>query len=147
MEELHKWGWRMESSNSIHHGGLNTTRAKQPAKEVAAVAAVEPVAKDDGKRAGQTQKADSMLGEFSSSKDTPRDMAEYIFWTGDEQGVTGAVMEFITQGLVCNGPAFYCYNKQFRLCTVDRYLRSDATYNPHGVHCLHGCRGSTCSNG
>lgn len=29
------------------------------------------------------------------------DMAQYVFWTGDEEGVANAVEEFIRKGLVC----------------------------------------------
>lgn len=28
-------------------------------------------------------------------------MAQYVFWTGDEEGVAKAVEEFIRKGLVC----------------------------------------------
>jgi hypothetical protein len=31
---------------------------------------------------------------------SPLDMAEYIFWTGDEKGVTLAMEEFLQEGLV-----------------------------------------------
>ena len=31
---------------------------------------------------------------------TPLDMAEYVFWTGDEKGVTLAIEEFLQEGLV-----------------------------------------------
>lgn len=30
------------------------------------------------------------------------DMAQYVFWTGDEEGVARAVEEFIRKGLVSN---------------------------------------------
>ena len=31
---------------------------------------------------------------------SPLDMAEYIFWTGDEKGVTLSIEEFLLEGLV-----------------------------------------------
>jgi hypothetical protein len=31
---------------------------------------------------------------------SPLDMAEYVFWTGDEKGVTLAIEEFLQEGLV-----------------------------------------------
>lgn len=33
---------------------------------------------------------------------SPLDVAEYVFWTGDERGVTLAVQEFLQDGLVGN---------------------------------------------
>lgn len=33
---------------------------------------------------------------------SPLDMAEYVFWTGDERGVTTAIEEFLQEGLVCD---------------------------------------------
>lgn len=29
------------------------------------------------------------------------DMAQYVFWTGDEEGVAKAIEEFIDKGMVC----------------------------------------------
>lgn len=31
---------------------------------------------------------------------SPLDMAEYVFWTGDEKGVTMAIEEFLQDGMV-----------------------------------------------
>lgn len=31
---------------------------------------------------------------------SPLDMAEYVFWTGDERGVTTAIEDFLQEGLV-----------------------------------------------
>jgi hypothetical protein len=31
---------------------------------------------------------------------TPMQLAEYVFWTGDERGVSLAIQEFLQQGLV-----------------------------------------------
>jgi hypothetical protein len=31
---------------------------------------------------------------------SPLDIAEYVFWTGDEKGVTLAIEEFLQEGLV-----------------------------------------------
>lgn len=31
---------------------------------------------------------------------SPLDMAEYVFWTGDERGVTAAIEEFLQEGMV-----------------------------------------------
>lgn len=40
------------------------------------------------------------------------DMAQYVFWTGDEEGVARAVEEFIQKGLVCKLNIFK-YSKLF----------------------------------
>lgn len=40
------------------------------------------------------------LEKFGKSRYTPSDMAEYVFWTGDEKGVTLAIEEFLQAGLV-----------------------------------------------
>ena len=56
-------------------------------------------AAEDEKRSSDN-KSDFMLSDFTSSSDTPRDMAEYIFWTGDEGSVTTAIKDFVDQGLV-----------------------------------------------
>lgn len=55
---------------------------------------------DEEKRSPDNSKSDFVLSDFTSSSDTPRDMAEYIFWTGDETSVTNAIKDFINQGLV-----------------------------------------------
>ncbi|KAI4460209.1 nucleotidase domain-containing [Holotrichia oblita] len=39
-------------------------------------------------------------GSYSGIQYTPLDMAEYVFWTGDEKGVTLAIEEFLQEGLV-----------------------------------------------
>lgn len=31
---------------------------------------------------------------------TPLDMAQYVFWTGDEKGVTSSIEEFLQAGIV-----------------------------------------------
>lgn len=43
---------------------------------------------------------DSAPTDMFTSRDTPRDMAEYIFWTGDDNGVSSAIKDFVLQGLV-----------------------------------------------
>jgi hypothetical protein len=35
-------------------------------------------------------------------------MAEYVFWTGDEKGVTLAIEEFLQEGLVSSICAPFC---------------------------------------
>jgi len=37
---------------------------------------------------------------------TPKDIAEYIFWTGDEKGVAMALKDFLQEGLVINHSLF-----------------------------------------
>lgn len=39
---------------------------------------------------------------YSGVQYSPLDMAEYVFWTGDEHGVTAAVEEFLQEGMVRN---------------------------------------------
>ncbi|XP_063230550.1 uncharacterized protein LOC134535407 [Bacillus rossius redtenbacheri] len=39
-------------------------------------------------------------GAFSGVQYSPQDMAEYVFWTGDEKGVTLAIEEFLQEGLM-----------------------------------------------
>lgn len=82
VDELHSWGSRTNPGKAK----INSTAAKTANKE-----------DKDEKRS--TDKGD-LINEFTTSRDTPRDMAEYIFWTGDEKGVTTAIKEFVDQGLV-----------------------------------------------
>lgn len=37
---------------------------------------------------------------YSGVQYSPLDMAEYVFWTGDEKGVTTAIEEFLQDGMV-----------------------------------------------
>lgn len=37
---------------------------------------------------------------YSRDQYSPLDMAEYVFWTGDEKGITMAIEEFLQDGLV-----------------------------------------------
>ena len=63
----------------------------------------ERITDDDDKRSSDhNSKSDFVLSDFTSSSDTPRDMAEYIFWTGDEISVTNAIKDFVNQELVRN---------------------------------------------
>lgn len=39
---------------------------------------------------------------YSGMQYSPLDMAEYVFWTGDERGATSAIEEFLQDGLVSN---------------------------------------------
>lgn len=39
---------------------------------------------------------------------TPLDMAEYIFWTGDEKGVIMAIQEFLEEGIMSRDEAINC---------------------------------------
>lgn len=48
----------------------------------------------------EEEKRSSHMLATSIARDTPRDMAEYIFWTGEENDVTSAIKDFVTQGLV-----------------------------------------------
>lgn len=41
------------------------------------------------------------LFKHSGGQYSALDMAQYVFWTGDEEGVAKAVEEFIRKGLVC----------------------------------------------
>lgn len=55
---------------------------------------------------------------------SPLDMAEYVFWTGDEKGVTAAIEEFLQDGLVglirfgvfC--PCLHQYNFEPSVCNM-----------------------------
>lgn len=102
VEELHKLDW-----SAGNHGGANTTplvsvqpMENQPSSNKGInYKNVETADKGDGKRNGQPEKS-SLINEITSNRDTPRDMAEYIFWTGDERGVTAAIKDFVDQGLM-----------------------------------------------
>lgn len=59
-----------------------------------------PPTADDAKRSLNNDKSDFVLSDFTFSNDTPHDMAEYIFWTGDENSVINAIKDFVNQGLV-----------------------------------------------
>lgn len=41
-----------------------------------------------------------LLLKHSGGQYSPIDMAQYVFWTGDEEGVAKAVDEFIEKGIV-----------------------------------------------
>lgn len=43
---------------------------------------------------------DNKYNTFTGAQYSPLDMAEYVFWTGDEKGVTLAIEEFLQEGLV-----------------------------------------------
>jgi len=79
VEELHKLGWSQSGTRNVK---------------------TEPKSnnKDDEKRAHPEK--NELINEITSNRDTPRDMAEYIFWTGDEHGVTSAIKDFVEQGLM-----------------------------------------------
>lgn len=55
----------------------------------------------------QVDKVDNLSGVQYS----PLDMAEYVFWTGDEKGVTLAIEEFLQEGLV----RFFCLKSYLKL--------------------------------
>lgn len=55
---------------------------------------------EEAEKRSTENKSEFVLSDFTSSTDTPRDMAEYIFWTGDETSVTSAIKDFVDQGLV-----------------------------------------------
>lgn len=40
------------------------------------------------------------FSSYTGIQYSPQDMAEYVFWTGDEKGVTLAIEEFLQEGLV-----------------------------------------------
>jgi len=69
-------------------------------KESASPLPVKPLESDETKRSQHQELSSSASNDVFSSRDTPRDMAEYIFWTGDENGVISAIKEFVGQGLV-----------------------------------------------
>lgn len=54
----------------------------------------------DDKKRSLDNKSDSVVNDFTFNSDTPHDMAEYIFWTGDENSVINAISDFVNQGLV-----------------------------------------------
>lgn len=51
------------------------------------------------------------LFKHSGGQYSALDMAQYVFWTGDEEGVAKAVEEFIRKGLVC----MFCIGKHSSL--------------------------------
>lgn len=90
VQELHSLDTKIEST-------LSTTEATHDAHSLP----LEKQTNDDEKRSSDI-KSDFILSDFTSSSDTPRDMAEYIFWTGDETSVSAAIKDFVDQGLVRN---------------------------------------------
>ncbi|XP_017783601.1 PREDICTED: uncharacterized protein LOC108567568 [Nicrophorus vespilloides] len=40
------------------------------------------------------------IGAYAGTQYSPLDMAEYVFWTGDEKGVTMAIEEFLQEGIL-----------------------------------------------
>lgn len=87
----------------LHSLNSNTKSSDNPTNFPAEVNLHAPQLKlaEDEKRSSDS-KSDFVLSDFTSSSDTPRDMAEYIFWTGDETSVTNAIKDFVNQGLVRN---------------------------------------------
>lgn len=43
---------------------------------------------------------DKVDNNFATVQYSPLDMAEYVFWTGDEKGVSMSIEEFLQEGLV-----------------------------------------------
>ena len=84
----------MEDLHSLDHA-----RKQQSANKIisSSLAKHEPnkINGEDNKRS-----QDLFTNDLIYARDTPRDMAEYIFWTGDEQDVTATINDFVTQGLV-----------------------------------------------
>ncbi|XP_059351174.1 uncharacterized protein LOC130687478 isoform X2 [Daphnia carinata] len=84
---------------------LHSLNNKNPPKTVTNISDIanhhvsSPTA-DDAKRSLNNDKSDFVLNDFTFSNDTPHDMAEYIFWTGDENSVINAVRDFVNQGLI-----------------------------------------------
>lgn len=57
-----------------------------------------------------TQNAEYLF-KHSGGQYSALDMAQYVFWTGDEEGVAKAVEEFIRKGLVGIRNACLCFMK------------------------------------
>lgn len=55
------------------------------------------------------------LFKHSGGQYSALDMAQYVFWTGDEEGVAKAVEEFIRKGLVSKLDVFSILNDENRL--------------------------------
>lgn len=85
---------------------LNSPTRKQPSSPIAVVLNKEsanqlkPLESEETKRSQHHELPSSSSNDVFSSRDTPRDMAEYIFWTGDENGVISAIKDFVDQGLI-----------------------------------------------
>lgn len=45
------------------------------------------------------------MNAISGIEYSPLDMAEYVFWTGDEKGVTLAIQDFLQEGLMSRDEA------------------------------------------
>lgn len=48
---------------------------------------------------------------------TPYDLAQYVFWTGDEAGVAQAIQDLIDEGLV-SIPIYLCYSSWVGFSTL-----------------------------
>ncbi|KAI9557268.1 hypothetical protein GHT06_017091 [Daphnia sinensis] len=84
---------------------LHSLSNKNPPKTATNISDVanyhaSPPTADDTKRSLNDDKSDFVLSDFTFSNDTPHDMAEYIFWTGDENSVINAIKDFVNQGLI-----------------------------------------------
>lgn len=87
----------VQDLHSLNNKNLQKTVAN--ISDVANNDASPPTA-DDAKRSLNNDKSDFVLSDFTFSNDTPHDMAEYIFWTGDENSVINAIKDFVNQGLI-----------------------------------------------
>lgn len=102
VQELHSLNFNIESTattttsfpEDVHQKATELKATESKGTESKAVELTE-----EEKRSSEN-KSEFVLSDFTSSSDTPRDMAEYIFWTGDEGSVTSAIKDFIDQGLV-----------------------------------------------
>ncbi|XP_065170084.1 uncharacterized protein [Atheta coriaria] len=79
--------------------------------------------------------APMQLEKFGKSRYTPSDMAEYVFWTGDEKGVTLAIEEFLQAGLMTREEAIvFLQEIKYNLDYLQNHYSTQLRLNGAGEH-------------
>ncbi|XP_049945995.1 uncharacterized protein LOC126428137 [Schistocerca serialis cubense] len=73
---------------------------RQPGNNQEASRAAGAAMPPQQRRRAPPETAGDKLSSYAGIQYSPQDMAEYVFWTGDEKGVTLAIEEFLQEGLM-----------------------------------------------
>lgn len=97
-----------------------------------------PVITDNGNRRGinpnMNQELANEMNKYNSFSGgvqySPLDMAEYVFWTGDEKGVTMAIEEFLQEGLMTRDEAItFLQEIKFNLDYLQAHYSQQGLYS------------------
>ncbi|XP_024944612.1 uncharacterized protein LOC107271631 isoform X2 [Cephus cinctus] len=95
----------------VVHGEHQRQNTSAPAESSSTASLTEQLTENGQRRAYAPQDLSNSLermdklATYASVQYSPMDMAEYVFWTGDEKGVTLAVEEFLQEGLMTRDEA------------------------------------------